>query len=177
MNNTIEGKPIGESRHASIGFSDSTNPLFSGESTAQAAGEKFVVFFLNGNLYGVSADKVAEVSQPLAIVALPNAPGWLLGIGNLRGEIVAIVNLPKIIGENSPVSTKKTKLIVLKTKNTDAPIAFPIDKLNEIVQSNDVKYETPVKNDSPFVSAKFNSKSNVVNLIDSDKLLNFLTIT
>jgi len=175
MNNTIEGKPIGENNRASIGFSDSTNPLFSDERAAQTPGEKFVVFFLNGKFYGVSAGKVAEVSQPLAIVALPNAPEWLLGIGNLRSEIVVIVNLPKIIGENSPVSIKKTKLIVLKTKNTDAPIAFPIDKLSEIAQSNDVKYQAAGAVGSPFVSAKFNYKSNAVQVIDSDKLLAFLT--
>ena len=176
MNNTIEGKPIGESNRASIGFSDSTNQLFGDERAAQTPGEKFVVFFLNDKLYGILAREVAEVSQPLSIVALPNAPEWLLGIGNLRSEIVVIVNLPKIIGENSPVSTKKTKLIVLKTKNTDAPIAFPIDKLSEIAQSNDVRRESAGAVDSPFVSAKFNYKSNVVSVIDSDKLLAFLTI-
>jgi len=176
MNKIIQEKPIGGENRASIGFSDSTTPLYDDELFACAPGEKFVVFFLSGKLYGIPAREVAEVSQPLPVAALPNAPEWLLGIGNLRGEIIAIANLPKIIGENSPVLTAKTKLIVLKAKNYDTAIAFPIDKLSEIIAEHDKNFEAAGENESPFVYAKFTHQSNVVRLIDSGKLLTSIAI-
>jgi len=176
MNNFTQVKPIGDGKRAPVGFSDSINQFYKDEQCALATGEKFVVFFLSEKLYGIPAREVAEVSQPLMIAALPNAPGWFLGIGNLRGEIIAIVNLPKIIGENSEVSTAKTKLIVLKAKNYDTAIAFPVDKLSEIVAEHDKKIEAADGDDSPFVYAKFAYQSNFVRLIDCEKLLNTLTI-
>jgi len=174
MNKSVQEKPIGGENRASIGFSDSTNPIYNDEIFAGTPGEKFVVFFLSSKLYGISAREVAEVSQPLEIAALPNAPEWLLGIGNLRGEIIAIANLPKILGENSPVSTAKTKLIVLKTKNYETAIAFPVDKLSEIIAEHDKNFKAAGTNDSPFVYAEFAHQTDVVRLIDCGKLLSSL---
>lgn len=174
MNKIIREKPIGGVKPASIGFSDSTNPIYDDEIFAGTPGEKFVVFFLSNKLYGILAREVAEVSQPLEIAALPNAPGWLLGIANLRGEIIAIANLPKILGENFPISTAKTKLLVLKTKNFDTAIAFPVDKLTEIVAEHDKNFAAAEKNLSLFVYAEFPHQSDVVRLIDSGKLLSSL---
>ena len=176
MDNFTQEKPIGDGKRAPVGFSDSINQLYADEQCARTTGEKFVVFFLCEKLYGIPAREVAEVSQPPAIAALPNAPEWLSGIGNLRGEIIAIVNLPKIIGENSEVSTAKTKLIVLKAENYDTAIAFPVDKLSEIVVEHDKKIEAAGEDDSPFIHAKFVHQLNVVHLIDCDKLLTSLTI-
>ena len=171
MNNDIQEKPIGGENRNSIGFSDSINTIYNDEIFAGTPGEKFVVFFLSDKLYGISAREVAEVSQPLEIATLPNAPEWLLGIGNLRGEIIAIANLPKIIGENSQVSTSKTKLIVLKTKNYETAIAFPVDKLNEIIAEHDKNFKAAGTKDSPFVYAEFAHQTDVVRLIDCGKLL------
>ena len=170
----IHEKPIGAEKRAPIGFSDSTN-RFDDERRAETGGEKFVVFFLCDKLYGVPTGEVAEVSPPLVIAALPNAPEWLSGLGNLRGNIIAVVNLPKIVGENPKVSTAKTKFVVLKSKNHEMPIAFPVDKLSEIVSGHDKKIEVPAENISSFVYGKFTHQSSVVHLIDCDKLLSFLT--
>ncbi|HEY0658278.1 MAG TPA: chemotaxis protein CheW [Pyrinomonadaceae bacterium] len=175
MNKVIREKPIGGKNRASIGFSDSPNSLYNDELFARTSGEKFVVFLLSEKLYGIPARQVAEVSQPLTIAALPNSPEWLLGIVNLRGEIIAIVSLPKLFGENIRASTAKTKLIVLKAKNYDTAIGFPVDKLSEIIAEHDKKFEAAGENDSPFIYAKFTYQSNTVHLIDSESLLSSLT--
>lgn len=175
MNEIIREKPIGGETCASIGFSDSPNPLCNDELFPGSAVEKFVVFYLSEKLYGIPARQVAEVSQPLPVAALPNSPEWLLGIGNLRGEIIAIANLPKIIGDDSPALTAKTKLIVLKAKNYDTAIGFPVDKLSEIIAEHDKKFEAAGESASPFVYARFTYQSNTVHLIDSEKLLSSLT--
>lgn len=171
MDDFIQEKPIGESVRAPIGFSDSANGLYIGEKSAQAPGEKLVVFFLSGNLYGISAQRVAEISQPVPIAVLPNAPEWLLGIGNLRGEIIAVANLPFILGENAAIEAAKTKLIVLKTKNFDTAIAFPVDKLSEIITSNEKNKKAAEAGDSPYIYANFTYQSNIIRLIDAERLL------
>lgn len=96
-------------------------------------GEKFVVFFLGDELYAVHAARVAEIARPLDFTPLPGAPDWLHGIANLRGEIVSVLNLSKICGKPGAADSSKSKLIVLKTKSAASSIAFPVDRLSEII--------------------------------------------
>lgn len=170
----IQEKPIGARSVSPVGFSDSDHLPAKHKRDAQAHGERFVVFFLSEQLYGISAQNVAEVSQPVPIAALPNAPEWLSGIGNLRGEIMAVVDLPTIVGERSKIASPKTKLIVLNTKKYDTAIAFPADKLCEIVILDEKNFITAGGEKSPYVSASFTYQSNIVRLIDCDKLLKSL---
>ncbi len=68
---------------------------------ASSTGEKFIVFVLDDELFAISSKQVAEVTHPLAVTPLPNAPEWLLGIANLRGEIISVADLQKILAKNS----------------------------------------------------------------------------
>lgn len=174
MNDYTREKPIGAGSLSPIGFPDSVNQFNSGDQNAPKSDEKLVVFFLNERLYAVAAHDVAEISHPVPVAVLPNSPAWLLGIGNLRGEIIAIVNLPALIGENPQTHSAKTKLIVLKTKNYETTIAFPVDKLSEIIASDDKNREAIGKTTSPYIYAEFKYQENAVRLIDSEKLLNSL---
>ena len=114
------------------GLSDST---IGDELSANRNGERFVAFFLGGSLYGIRASDIAEVSHPVHITPLPSSPGMLLGIAPLRGEIVAVINLKQMVGETSENPSPKNKLVVLKEsgRTGDSQIAFPVDKMHEIV--------------------------------------------
>ena len=96
-------------------------------------GEKFVVFFLGDELFALHAARIAEIVRPLSFTPLPGAPDWLHGIANLRGEIVSVLNLSGICGKPGAGDSSKSKLIVLKTKNAGSSVAFPVDRLNEII--------------------------------------------
>ncbi|HEX8287094.1 MAG TPA: chemotaxis protein CheW [Pyrinomonadaceae bacterium] len=174
MNDFVQEKPIGARSIPPIGFSDSVNLLEINEDSEQADGEKFLVFYLNEQLYGISAHNVAEVTQPVPIAALPDSPEWLLGIGNLRGEIMAVADLPAIIGEKSKPASSKTKLIVLNTHKYDTAIAFSADKLCEIAALNEKARSALRENESPYVYAQLSYQSKIVRLIDCAKLLKSL---
>src|SRR5215203_7090627 len=85
-----------------------------GKQAENQDGEKFVVFFLDDELFAVSAAAVAEIVRPLEFTPLPNSPAWLHGIANLRGQIISVLNLAKICHKNSAPVSSKSKLIVLK---------------------------------------------------------------
>jgi chemotaxis signal transduction protein len=131
-------------------------------------GEKFVVFFLDDELFAVSAERIAEIVRPLDFTPLPNSPEWLCGIANLRGAIVSVLNLSKICNKNSGASdSSKSKLIVLKTKNSASPAAFPIDRLSEIMTFSK-KDITPMEDFRFLGSAVYKTAS--VKLLDTEKL-------
>lgn len=139
------------------------------EKSAQKSGEKFVVFVLDDELFAVSAQQVSEVVQPLPLTTLPNVPEWLLGVANLRGNIISVVNLLKLWDKKNSPSSSKTKFIVLRSLNGETSIAFTVDKLSEIVTLPNE--EIQIIKDDQSLYGKAMHKSNIIHLIDTEKLL------
>ena len=137
-------------------------------------GEKFVVFFLDAELFGVCAATIAEIVRPLAVTPLPNSPDWLHGIANLRGTLVSVLNLSKICGKRRASDSSKSKLIVLKTKNSASPLALPVDRLSEIITltPKDIK---PAEDLRFLGCAVYKTAS--VHLLDTEKLFSSLLLS
>ena len=153
---------------------DLTGNIAGGENSAQTVGEKFVVFALDNEFFAVSAKQVAEVVQPLFLTPLPNVPEWLLGMANLRGSIISVVNLLKLWGRKTSSASPKTKFIVLRSFKDASPVAFTVDKLSEIATLPNEKIQF-IENDQSFF-AKATHKSNILHLIDTEKLFSSLKI-
>lgn len=159
----------------SFDFSEMSESIFTDEISNTSVGEKFVVFHLNEKLFGISSKMVAEVARPLPVAALPNTPEWLLGIANLRGEIISVLNLPKILQQDYSTSSLKTKFVVLQPTDFAKATAFNVDRLSEIVTLNADEIELNTEeSDVPHVFGKALHKSNTLHLIDADGLLSSL---
>ena len=60
---------------------------------AEADTQQFLTFKLAGEEYGVGILSVQEIRGWSAVTAIPHSPPWLLGVINLRGVVVPIVDL------------------------------------------------------------------------------------
>ncbi len=140
------------------------------KQSVRQSGEKFIVFILDSELFAISSKQVAEVTQPLAVTPLPNAPEWLAGIANLRGEIISVADLRKILGKNSNFSPK-AKFVVVRSPNSDALTAFSVDKLSEFVTLNNNEIQTVKNHKTPHIFGTAVYQSNPLQLIDSAKLV------
>lgn len=74
-----------------------------------------LVFRLAGERYGISAPLVREVLRIPRIVRVPMLPMSILGIINLRGEIVAVSDLRPFLGLPSGEFSEKGRLVVTRT--------------------------------------------------------------
>jgi purine-binding chemotaxis protein CheW len=157
---------------SSLNLTNLTDSFPASEKAENSDGEKFVVFFLDDELFAVSAARVTEIVRPLDFTPLPNSPDWLHGIANLRGEIVSVLNLSKICNKQSVSDSSKSKLIVLKTKNPAASVAFPVDRLSEIVTLN----ENDIRQTEDFrFLGRAVYKTASVSLLDTEKLFGSLS--
>lgn len=145
---------------------------FSKQSGLDSESKKFVVFYLNGELFAVSADVVKEIVQPLAITSLPASPAWIAGIANLRGEIIAVLSLPHICRQIPQRSFPKTKMIIFRPPSFDLPVAFSIDRIAEIAS---FLPENIIPVEENFLSGKIVLNSNKVSLLDADKIFSSLS--
>ena len=59
---------------------------------------KYLTFMLANEGYGISIQKVKEINEMMAITPIPETPGYMKGIINLRGKIVPVIDLRERFG-------------------------------------------------------------------------------
>jgi purine-binding chemotaxis protein CheW len=138
------------------------------------ASERFVVFYLDDEAFAVPSKFVAEVDRVFAFTPVPNVPDWFLGISNLRGDIVSVVDLRTFWNRETP-SPQKAKTIILRSNKANLEMAFVVDKIGEIAILDSAKVEamTNAEKDFPLlhVHEKAKYKESSFYLLDAEKLL------
>lgn len=123
-----------------------------------------LTFKLQNEGYGIELSKVVEIVESLKIVKVPLAPKYVEGIANLRGDIIAVINLKKKFkGEGSNESP-----IVIITKYGDEKVGLTVDTIEGIKKIDDSEINIPQKSLKKLIPPEF--LSGVFN-IDKDKFL------
>ncbi|MDE2417112.1 MAG: chemotaxis protein CheV [Burkholderiales bacterium] len=81
-------------------------------------------------LFGINVFKVREIMVMPEITAMVNAPPSVMGVANIRGQMIPVVNLPLITGCNPT----KGLGILLVTEFARTTQAFAVEEVNEIVR-------------------------------------------
>ncbi|MED4313106.1 chemotaxis protein [Heyndrickxia coagulans] len=90
---------------------------------------EIVEFSVAQNHYGINVIKVKEIIMPAAVTTIPHAHPNIEGIIQLRGEILPVVNLRKVLG-HPPETGEDDKFIV--TEFTQQKIVFHVDNVSKI---------------------------------------------
>lgn len=72
-----------------------------------------VTFEADGSLYAILVSRVQEILDLRPIAPMPNAPAHLLGIIDLRGENVPVVDLRNLLGLPPSPDTPQTRILVV----------------------------------------------------------------
>lgn len=99
---------------------------------------KQVLFNVAGNTYGIDIAQVQGIEKQLNITDVPNAPGFIEGIANLRDNVIPVFSLHKRFGRDEKTTTGDTKYIVVKLD--EILLAFCVDKMEEIVELTEDKF-------------------------------------
>ncbi len=81
-------------------------------------------------LFGINVFKVREILVMPEITVMVNAPPAVMGVANIRGQMITVINLPKIVGCNPT----KGLGILLVTEFARTTQAFAVEEVNEIVR-------------------------------------------
>lgn len=83
---------------------------------------QFISFTIGDEEYGVDIMAIREIKGWTASTALPNAPGYMRGVINLRGAIVPILDLRSRFGRGSTDATPRHVIMVVAVGNRVAGI-------------------------------------------------------
>lgn len=107
-----------------------TTPTLMGETgTKQTATKQYLLLTQGENLFGVELAALREViplTEP-TITPVPNTLPLMMGLFNLRGEILAIADFGDTIGEApTPRQLESSRIVVLEAPQTQSEIELPI---------------------------------------------------
>jgi two-component system chemotaxis response regulator CheV len=81
-------------------------------------------------LFGINVFKVREILVMPEITVMVNSPPAVMGVANIRGQMITVINLPGLVGCNPT----KGLGILLVTEFARTTQAFAVEEVNEIVR-------------------------------------------
>lgn len=81
-------------------------------------------------LFGINVFKVREILVMPTVTAIANAPPHVLGVANIRGQIIPVIDLPAVVG----CVPKRGLTILMVTEYARTTQAFAVEEVDEIVQ-------------------------------------------
>jgi len=103
--------------------------------------QKFSTFYLDGLLFGIEVEKIQEVLNYLEITPVPLAPPVVLGLINLRGQIITAVDLRQRLGLNMRADSRLSINIVIRS-NQDA-LSLLVDSVGDVVEAGEETFFPP----------------------------------
>ena len=104
-------------------------------------GGKFLAVRLGDERFGVNAMTVQEIVVPGPIRPVPGTPPHVRGVMNLRGSIVAVLDLKARLGM-SPLQTTATTCVVVVDALSE-PCGFLVDEIYEVIELADDAVSPP----------------------------------
>ncbi len=103
------------------------------ENEGQVSRKQFVVFQIGSEEYGVIISQAKGIIKPKKITNVPNTAEHVLGVINLRGQIVPVVDLKKKfhIAYDKSKNTEDQRIITVEVNDT--LIGIFVDGVNEVV--------------------------------------------
>jgi len=143
--------------------------LAEGGMNLDTAVEEFEVlsFRLGDQDMAFDVENVEMVIETPQITRVPKSKNVIEGIINLRGKIVAVANLPKIL--DLDVDVEKLKSVIIMNVG-DVEIGFLVEEVNGVMRVTEDEYDRNV------VSEKFGKKSKGLIKKDENDLVVYLDV-
>jgi len=135
--------------------------------------DPYVVLHLGGTDYAVELSGIVEIGKRPPAVPLPHVPAWLLGLANLRGDIVSVVDLRTYFGFPAVRGTDE-RMIVLRSE-TGLTAGLLVDGVRGIRRIPAAAERRPVTERdtplTPYLKQRIDHNDRLLPVLDLSRLL------
>lgn len=143
------------------------------EALTDSGSLQCVTFTLEDETYGIDVMQVQEVLREVEIAPVPGAPHFVIGIINLRGNVVSVIDARSRFGLQSKESDDMTRIIVIEAQQQI--IGILVDSVAEVVdiESDEIDSAPVVGNaeTSKYIDGVVSRGEKLLILVDLNKLL------
>jgi purine-binding chemotaxis protein CheW len=131
-----------------------------------------VGFRVGREVFGVPISLIHEIVRVPEITSVPDAPGYVQGVINLRGKIVSVVDLRRRFGETDIKPSKKNRILVSEMHGK--LVGLIVDSASEVLKIPESDVELPPVFDQGelnYVTGVGKLNGRLIILIDLNKIL------
>ena len=144
----------------------------SSKSLATQKTMTFVTFYMGDFLFGIPAEQIMEINKDIEITPVPLAEDYILGIMNLRGQIVTVMDLAKKVKLHTEIVPKIN--LIIKNEG-EAPVSFVVEQVGEILEIPVAKLEKPPEKiegiSREYIKHVYQLPEKLVLILDVEKIL------
>lgn len=134
---------------------------------------QWVTFKLEGELYGINVIQVQEVLRVTEIAPVPGAPDYVLGIINLRGNVVTVIDTRRRFMLSEREIDDNTRIVIIEVMGQI--VGLLVDGVAEVVylRESEVESAPDVGNDesSKYIQGVVSRETGLLIMVDVNKLL------
>lgn len=93
---------------------------------------KWATFYLNNEMFALPVEDVQEVMMHQPLTPVPLAPDYIVGLLNLRGQIMPAIDLRRRLHFDVREASEDSNLLVLKTR--DGLISVVVDQIGDVLE-------------------------------------------
>lgn len=102
---------------------------------------QLVGFIIGDEEYAIPILNIVEIIKPIEYTRVPSVPDYVLGVFNIRGNVIPLIDLRRKFNLPPINPTPDTRYIVMKGENNIA--GFVIDRLTEAIRINQNRIDPP----------------------------------
>lgn len=132
-----------------------------------------ITFTLDKEMYGIEVHQIKEIIKVREYIKVPNAPDYVEGVINLRGQITPIVNLRKIFRMKEGTMDENSRIIMVEIDSevmgliVDSVVGVVTVPLKEVVKTPTLASTST----NVFITGIIRAESQLIILIDVVKLM------
>lgn len=126
---------------------------------------QLVVFSLQDKYYAISSEQVEEITGPVDWTEVPKTPDWLLGLMNLRGNVISLIHFEQFLNFEGKKFAKENLCYnnTVIVNSGKSKTAFAIDQVEEVIQVDEEDIQLP--NRENVIQGVFSRGEKLINLI------------
>jgi chemotaxis signal transduction protein len=92
--------------------------------------QEYLIWKSGNYLFGLELGHCREIVNEVPLTRLPRAPGFVLGLANLRGTVVSVLDLEALLGYRKETLYRESSSIV-RLRHSGYPIAAAADAIRD----------------------------------------------
>ncbi len=134
---------------------------------------ELATFYVGEALCGMDLLNIQEINKLMEMTSVPQAPEYVLGILNLRGQIITVIDMADKLGLPSTPKNSSSRNIIVNSK--DEYIGFLVSQISDVEKAHWDKVEPPPANiggvQGNFFKGVFKTKKRLIGILDVEKVL------
>jgi len=134
---------------------------------------QYVIFKLADESYGVDINHVKLIEKPTVFTRVPNAPEYVKGVINLRGEVITVLDLRNRFNLDKMEDESSSRIIILNYD--EFVIGFYVDASSEVLEIDKEAIDNPpstTNNEKEnFIYGVGKNEGRLILLLDIEKVL------